>query len=132
MFGRDFFSPSLDSGAVDLHSPPADAADQVMVMPTATPAIRCLTVGGSQNVDFSHVGEQLKRAVNRREPDLVTPFAEQVVDLLGSPEVVKVAEQRRDSSALTCGANRWTSARDRHVAPFFELTIRWTAHHGTA
>ena len=72
----------------------AGAADQVVVVRAAAPAVEGLAVLGAQHVDLAGVGERLQRPVDRRQPDVLAARAEQVVDLLGAAEVLEGRERR--------------------------------------
>ena len=96
----DRAGPLLHRRTLDLHGRAAGAADQVVVVGGAAPAVDALAGLGAQRVDLAGVGEGLQGPVDRRQTDLLAALAEQGVDVLGAAEVVEGLQRRGDRPPL--------------------------------
>ena len=84
---RNLLRPVLDSLALDLDTPAAVTAGQVMVVGiTATAPVQGLAAGVPDRVDPAVLAEHLQVAVDGGEPDVLTQPAQLGVDLLGTAE----------------------------------------------
>src|SRR5581483_10583263 len=104
VLGRDALRPALHRRAFDLHRAPARAADEMVVVAAAAPAVDGLALGGAQHVHLARVGERLERPVDGGEADRVAPVLEQVVQLLCAAEVVHLGQHGGDCRPLAGGA----------------------------
>jgi hypothetical protein len=67
VLGGDPFRPSLHCRALNLDRTSTVPADEVVMVPSAAPAIGRFAVRGPQHVDLAGLGQRLQRAIDGRE-----------------------------------------------------------------
>ena len=104
MLGRHRPGPALDGRSLDLDGGAAAAADEVVVVSVRAAPVDRLAVLRPQHVDLAGLRQLLQGAVHRGQADRLAAAPQQVVDLLGRPEVRERGERLGDRAPLPGGA----------------------------
>jgi hypothetical protein len=100
--GSDLLGPTFDSSAGNLNRPAAHAAQQmVMVAGTAASAVKGLAFGRSHRVDKPGVSECAQLVVHRRQPDLLAPPTQRLVQLLRAAELLSIVDDHSKGALLS-------------------------------
>src|SRR5680860_1347626 len=100
VLGRDRVGPAFYGRALHLHRATAGPAHEVVMVCGAAPAVDGLAVLGAEHVDITAVGERLKRPVDRGQPDVLPVAPQQIVNVLGTAEVLERLQRSRHRTAL--------------------------------
>ena len=97
---RNGIRPPLYGRSRDFDRTTTDATNQMMMMPGRAPAVRSLTLVGSDSVKVPGIGHELQSPIDRGQADAFAVMSQVVVNLLRRPEVVLICQDLLDRGAL--------------------------------
>ena len=97
---RNGIRPPLYRRSRDFDRTTTDATNQMMMVSGRAPAVRSLTLVGSDSVKAPGIGHELQSPIDRGEADAFAVMSQVVVNLLRRPEVVLICQDLLDRGAL--------------------------------